>query len=101
MAMSWYRIYRPQTVSGLHIKPVRDAFSRILSSGSFSHAYLLSGPKGTGKDTAKRRALRELVEQGYTTEIDGYNGHTKYAHKHPYSEAGSLIDGSDDDRWTP
>jgi hypothetical protein len=55
----------------------------------------------TGKDTAKRRALRELVEQGYTTEIDGYNGHTKYAHKHPYSEAGSLIDGSDDDRWTP
>ena len=53
----------------------------------------------TGKDAVKRRALRELVEHGYAAEIDGYNGHNKYAHKHTYSEAGSLIDDRDDDRW--
>lgn len=52
--MSWYRTYRPQTIAGLHIEPVRNAFLRILNSGDFSHAYLLSGPKGTGKTSTAR-----------------------------------------------
>ncbi len=58
--MSWYRTYRPQTIAGLHITKVRDAFLRILSSGSFSHAYLLSGPKGTGKTSAARILAKAL-----------------------------------------
>lgn len=52
--MSWYRTYRPQTVASLHSKPVREALETILRSGSFSHAYLLSGPRGTGKTSAAR-----------------------------------------------
>jgi DNA polymerase III subunit gamma/tau len=59
-SMSWYRTYRPQTVAGLHIIPVRDAFQRILDSGSFSHAYLLTGPKGTGKTSAARILAKVL-----------------------------------------
>ncbi len=58
--MSWYRIYRPQTVASLHITPVREAFSLILSSGEFSHAYLLTGPKGTGK-TSGARILAKIL----------------------------------------
>lgn len=69
--MSWYRVYRPQTVSSLHIAPVREAYLRILNTGSFSHAYLLSGPKGTGKTSGARilakvlncERNREVVQQ--------------------------------------
>ncbi|MEP7166619.1 MAG: DNA polymerase III subunit gamma/tau [Candidatus Woesebacteria bacterium] len=52
--MSWYRIYRPQTVHDLDSVSVRTALSRILDTGDFSHAYLLAGPKGTGKTSAAR-----------------------------------------------
>lgn len=58
--MSWYRQYRPQTVASLHITPVREAFSRILDSGEFSHAYLLTGPKGTGKTSGARILAKVL-----------------------------------------
>lgn len=58
--MSWYRTYRPQTVSTLGCAPVRLAFEQILESGSFSHAYILSGPKGTGK-TSGARILAKIV----------------------------------------
>lgn len=58
--MSWYRLYRPQTVASLHIAPVREAFGRILQSGEFSHAYLLTGPKGTGKTSAARILAKVL-----------------------------------------
>lgn len=58
--MSWYRQYRPQTVAALHITPVRDAFGRILEQGEFMHAYLLTGPKGTGK-TSGARILAKIL----------------------------------------
>lgn len=58
--MSWYRQYRPQTVAALHITPVREAFARILDSGQFSHAYLLYGPKGTGKTSGARILAKVL-----------------------------------------
>ena len=58
--MSWYRTYRPQTISQLHLPVVRDALERIRKSGSFGHAYLFTGPKGTGK-TSGARILAKLL----------------------------------------
>lgn len=58
--MSWYRTYRPQRFSDLHSTSVRQAYLRLLESGSFSHAYLLTGPKGTGK-TSGARILSKML----------------------------------------
>ena len=58
--MSWYRIYRQQTISELHSAVIRQAFDHIRESGSFSHAYLLTGPKGTGK-TSSARILAKML----------------------------------------
>ncbi len=52
--MSWYRIHRPQTIASLHLPEVRQALDRIRTSGTFSHAYLFTGPKGTGKTSSAR-----------------------------------------------
>lgn len=55
-----------------------------------------------GKGTTIRRALRELVDSGYVFEVPGSNGTPRYAHKHPYSEAGSLVENDrEDGRWYP
>ena len=58
--MSWYRLYRPQTVAGLHSASIRSALEKIRQSGQFSHAYLLVGPRGTGKTTSARILARML-----------------------------------------
>lgn len=58
--MSWYRTYRPQTISELQSAVIRQAFDHIRESGSFSHAYLLTGPKGTGK-TSSARILAKML----------------------------------------
>ncbi len=58
--MSWYRTYRPKHFRDLHIAPVRETFLRMMESGSFSHAYLFSGPKGTGKTSAARILAKVL-----------------------------------------
>lgn len=52
--MSWYRTHRPQTIASLHLPEVRQALDRIRTSGTFSHAYLFTGPKGTGKTSSAR-----------------------------------------------
>jgi len=52
--MSWYRTYRPQTIASLHLPEVRQSLDRIRTSGTFSHAYLFTGPKGTGKTSSAR-----------------------------------------------
>lgn len=58
--MSYYLKYRPQKTSELDIASVRDFYSGLLSSGSFSHAYLFSGPRGTGK-TSSARILAKVI----------------------------------------
>lgn len=58
--MSWYRTYRPQRVADLEIQPVREHFLEVLASGQYSHAYLFTGPRGTGKTSTARILARVL-----------------------------------------
>ncbi len=58
--MSYYTTYRPQTIEALDLVAVRNALKTILTSGKFSHAYLFTGPKGTGK-TSSARILAKVL----------------------------------------
>ncbi|SRR5258708_1294094 len=52
--MTFYLKYRPQTLDELDLAGVRDNLKKIIQSGSIPHAFLFSGPKGTGKTSAAR-----------------------------------------------
>lgn len=52
--MSFYLKYRPQKVNDLDLEGVRQFLERMLNSGSVAHAYLFTGPRGTGKTSAAR-----------------------------------------------
>lgn len=61
MSLALYRKYRPQKFSETIGQPhVVQTLSNALSSGSFSHAYLFSGPKGSGKTTIARLLAKAL-----------------------------------------
>ncbi|WP_169713805.1 DNA polymerase III subunit gamma/tau [Paludifilum halophilum] len=50
-----YRVWRPQTFSDLiGQEHVTQTLKNALSEGHFSHAYLFSGPRGTGKTSAAK-----------------------------------------------
>ena len=52
--MNFYLKYRPQTISELDLKSVRDCLTEILGHKTFPHAWLFAGPKGTGKTSSAR-----------------------------------------------
>lgn len=54
--MSFYRIYRPQTIAEIDNEKVREQLLSLLSKDrkALPHAYFFTGPKGTGKTTAAR-----------------------------------------------
>lgn len=58
--MTFYLKYRPQTIGQLDLISVRRELGTILTSGRFAHAYLFSGPRGTGK-TSAARILAKIV----------------------------------------
>lgn len=52
--MSWYRQYRPTTISGLHLLSVKKQLEQLRTAQSFPHALLLTGPRGAGKTSTAR-----------------------------------------------
>jgi DNA polymerase III subunit gamma/tau len=79
--MSYYLTYRPQTVAELDLVQVREAFGRILSSGQFAHAYLLTGPKGTGKTSSARILAKVLNCEHNKTGVEHYRKTGEYPKK--------------------
>jgi DNA polymerase-3 subunit gamma/tau len=56
----YYIKYRPQNVEDLDNKNVRTQLERILKSDPIPHAFLFTGPKGTGKTSAARIIAKVL-----------------------------------------
>lgn len=69
--MVFYRKYRPQKISELDIESVRNRLSTVLSSGRSPHAFLFSGPKGTGKTSAARIAAKVINCESRINPPDG------------------------------
>lgn len=57
---AFYLKYRPQKISDLDLTSVRERLSKIVKSKNIPHAFLFSGPKGTGK-TSTARILAKVV----------------------------------------
>ena len=68
-----YRKWRPRAFSGIvGQEPVVRTLRRAIETDRVSHAYLFSGPRGTGKtSTAKVLAMGLNCEAGPTAEPDG------------------------------
>lgn len=52
--MTLYLKYRPQKLEELDLKEVRESLKKTVESGKIPHAFLFSGPKGSGKTSAAR-----------------------------------------------
>jgi len=57
---TFYLKYRPQKLADLDLVDVRQRLTEILSSSKIPHAFLFTGPKGTGK-TSSARILAKSV----------------------------------------
>ncbi|MEK9167008.1 MAG: DNA polymerase III subunit gamma/tau [Patescibacteria group bacterium] len=61
MSFALYRKYRPQTFEHLIGQTaVRTTLLEALKKGKLSHAYLFSGPRGTGKTTSARLIAKAI-----------------------------------------
>lgn len=70
--MSFYQTYRPKKISELDLSSVREVLTSSLLSGTISHAYLLVGPRGSGK-TSTARIMAQIINckenQGKTADF--------------------------------
>ncbi len=55
-----YRKYRPQKISEIDSQKVREKLENILKSDRIPHAFLFSGPKGTGKTSSARIIAKSI-----------------------------------------
>ncbi|MBU1499564.1 DNA polymerase III subunit gamma/tau, partial [Patescibacteria group bacterium] len=58
--MAFYLTYRPKRIKDLDLAQVRESLTEILGAKEIPHAFLFSGPKGTGK-TSSARILAKAV----------------------------------------
>ncbi len=58
--MNLYLKYRPQTIEDLDLSLVRQVLQDIVKANNVAHAYLLTGPRGSGK-TSTARVLARIV----------------------------------------
>src|SRR3990172_651465 len=60
--MSFYLTYRPQIIPEIDSAAVREQLAALLrkKKGDLPHAFLFSGPRGTGKTTAARVVAKIL-----------------------------------------
>lgn len=60
MSQTLYLKYRPQKISELDLVAVRETLEKVLKGKSLPHAWLFSGPRGTGKTSAARILAKEV-----------------------------------------
>ena len=67
MGQALYRKYRSKSLSEIvGQEHITDTLSKALASGRISHAYLFSGPRGTGKTSIARILAHEINGLPYT-----------------------------------
>lgn len=71
MPKALYRKYRPKTLSEVvGQEQVTSVLSNSLKQGKISHAYLFTGPRGTGKTSVARIFAHEINDFNYEIEDD-------------------------------
>ncbi len=69
MGQALYRAYRPKSLGEIvGQEHVTTTLSNALKSGKISHAYLLTGPRGTGKTSIARILAHEINDLPYDDE---------------------------------
>lgn len=93
--MSWHTIYRPKTISSLHLVNIREALTQFMKRGQIPQVLLFAGPKGTGK-TSSARIIGAMLNDKVNNKIVDHQffGGTK-SKENSYSEPDSKTSYND------
>ncbi len=93
--MSYYRKYRPQTVADLDQEVVKKYLTAVLETGNYAHAYLLTGPKGTGKTSSARILAKILNCDKNTDKVVRRSG---FSHQSRFAQHNTATEGKVKDK---